>query len=109
MACSPLSGHRFAMPFRARHDTHQAAHTMPTCMEPIAGQISCDLATAEERVFREDPINLVHQFQRLSIHTDWRVIKRRPANLQQLALLGQAQVCAVSVDQLTCPARLPRS
>jgi len=72
---------------------------MPTCMEPVSGQISCDLAAAKERVFREDPINLVHQFQCLSFHTDRRIVKRRPANLKQLALLGQAQVCAVSVDQ----------
>tara|TARA_R100000935_G_scaffold57093_1_gene90301 strand:- start:352 stop:651 length:300 start_codon:yes stop_codon:yes gene_type:complete len=69
-------------------------------VDPLPGRVMRSMIPkGEDRFFCEDPINLVHQFQRLSIHTDRRGIKRRPANLQQLALLGQAQVCAASVDQ----------
>ena len=57
------------------HDAHQTAHTMTTRTEPISGQISRDLAASKERVFREHPINLVHQFQRLSIYANRCVIQ----------------------------------
>lgn len=52
----------------------------------------------EKRVFGEHPIALIHQFQRLGIHTNRRVIQRRPADLQQLALLGEAEIRAIPVD-----------
>ena len=67
-------------------------------MEPISWQVGCNLAAAEERVFGEHTINLIHQFQCPLIHANLHVIHRRPADLQQLALLGQAQICAVTID-----------
>ena len=46
----------------------------------------------EERILRERAVDFVHQFQRLSIHTNGHVVQRRPADLQQFALAGQAQI-----------------
>ena len=44
------------------HDTHQTTHRMTTCAEPIYRQVGHNLTAAEERVFGEHLINLVHQF-----------------------------------------------
>jgi len=44
------------------HQPHQATHTMTASVEPTSGQVGCDLAAAEERVFSEHSVNLVHQF-----------------------------------------------
>lgn len=74
------------------HDAHQTPHTVAARMEPVSRQVGRNLATSKERVFREHPIDLIHQFQRLSIHTNRHVIQRRPANLQQFALAGQTEV-----------------
>lgn len=45
-------------------------------MEPIPRQVSCDLAAVEEWIFGEHTIDLIHQFQCLSIHTSRRVVQR---------------------------------
>ena len=49
------------------HQPHQATDTMTASVEPTSGQVGCDLAAAEERVFSEHSVNLVHQFQSLSV------------------------------------------
>ena len=58
------------------HDVHQATNTVSSGIEPRLSKISQALATAEERVFREHPINLMHTLKRLSIHASWCVIDR---------------------------------
>lgn len=80
------------------HQTHQSAYTVATGMKTISRQVGRDLAAAEERMLREHAVDLVHQFQRLSIHTNRHVMQRRPADLEQLALLCQAQVGVIPVD-----------
>lgn len=45
------------------HDTHQSTHTVTASMEPVSRQVGCDLSAAEERVFREHTINLIHPLQ----------------------------------------------
>ena len=80
------------------HQTHQPAHTVATGMEPISRQVNRDLAAAEERILREHAVDLRHQFQRLSIHTNGHVIQRRPADIQQFTLAGQAQIRVIPID-----------
>ena len=58
------------------HDPDQTPNPMSARMEPISRQICGDLAAAKERVFRKDPVDFVHQLQRLCIHTNRRVIQR---------------------------------
>ena len=70
------------------HQTHQSAHPVATGMEPISRQVGRNLAAAEEPVFGEHAVDLVHQLKGLCIHTNRRVLQRRPAGLQQLALTG---------------------
>jgi hypothetical protein len=52
----------------------------------------------EEQILREHAVDLVHHFLRLSIHTKGHVIQRRPADLQQFALAGQAQIRVIPID-----------
>ncbi|MFT7448587.1 MAG: hypothetical protein ACI9LZ_003531 [Glaciecola sp.] len=57
------------------HETDQTTHTVTACMEPISRQVGRNLAAAEERTFCENPVDFIHQFQRLSIHADRRIIQ----------------------------------
>ena len=82
------------------HDAHQAAHAVPSRREPGLGKIRRNLAAAKERVLRKDPINLVHQINRGLIKANGRVVDRRPADLEQLALARQAQICIFFADHI---------
>ena len=57
------------------HDAHQAPRAVTTSMEPVSRKVGCNLATAKDRVFCEHPVELVHQFQRLSIHANGRILE----------------------------------
>lgn len=72
---------------------------MAASAQSISWRVGRDLAAAQEQVFEEHSIDLVHQLQRLGIYTDWRAIQPRSADLQRLALLGQAQACAIPIDR----------
>ena len=48
-------------------DTHQTAHTVAFHMGPASRQVGRNLATRKERLFREDPLDLIHQFQHFNI------------------------------------------
>ena len=93
-----LAGVRAFVDGLESHQTHQPAHTVATGMETISRQVGRYLAAAEERILREHAVDLVHHFQRLSIHTNGHVIQRRPADLQQFALAGQAQIRVIPID-----------
>ena len=58
------------------HDLHQPPYTVAARMEPVSGQICCDLAAAKERIFGERPVDFVHQLQRFSVYPYRLVIQR---------------------------------
>ena len=64
----------------------------------FSSQISRDLTTAEERIFGEDPINLLHHSQRVRVDADRHVVEGRPAQPHQFALLADTQRRVISID-----------
>lgn len=72
------------------------------------GRISRYLATAKERILRKYPINLIHQFKRLSIHPNGCIVDRRTADLEQLALARKAQIGVFFTDHLAAFAQAHR-
>lgn len=74
------------------HLGHQPAHLVATGDNPVPAQVGCDLAAAEERLLGEDPVDGLHQAQGGRTDPDRHVVRRRPAQLHQFALLADTQI-----------------
>ena len=81
------------------HHRHQAAHPVTTDDDLVPAQVRGDLAAAKEWVGRKDLVDRLHQLQRLRADPNRRVVERRPAQLQQLALATNAEVGMVAADK----------
>ena len=73
------------------HETHQAPHTMTADANAVPPQLADHLAAAIERILQEQLIDAAHQGQVLRALPLGRVVERRPADRQNLALPAQAQ------------------
>lgn len=85
-----LTGPRAFVDCLQPHLGHQSPDTVPPDGHAFAAQIGCDLAQPEERVLGEDAVDLFHHRQSVRVDPDRRVVKRQPAEPDQLALPADA-------------------
>ena len=77
------------------HLRQQAAHDD----DIVPAQVGRNLAAAEDRIGGEDLVDRLHQIQRLGADPAPRVVKRRPAQLQQPALAIDAEIAMDAADE----------
>ncbi len=80
------------------HLHHQPAHAVAAHDCAFTAQKGCDLAAAEERVFREHSVDRLHRRQRVGTDPSRRVIERGAAEFYQLTLSADAQLGMIALD-----------
>ncbi|MEP2762301.1 MAG: hypothetical protein ABJP66_24875 [Hyphomicrobiales bacterium] len=93
-----LAGSRAFVDSLKTHLGHQSADAMTPHDDPFTAKICRDLTAAKERILREQPFYLFHHCQRVRINPNRCLIKGRPAELHQFALLADAQLVVVALD-----------
>ena len=78
------------------HEAHQAPHPVAAHRNTIPPQLADHLTAAVKRMLHEQLIDAPHQRQVIGALTLGRVIERRPADRQNLALSAQAQAGVIA-------------
>ena len=103
------AGARLAVDRLQPQQPHQPPYPVPTYPLSLACQMTHHLPAAVERILQVQPVDALHQRQRLRALAHRSVVPRRPAQPDQLALPAHAQTVVFPFDHLSSlgPAQRP--